>query len=458
MRFSLLALLIFSIFSAPARAEKIKYIVLPDQALAAFTSLVQSAKRSIDIATFIFEPCHASTQVIMETLAAKAKAGVRVRLLLDAVTQPTKSKGNLAAFARKYGIELKWYNRALIHNPGENHRSHVKLMVIDDDSFITGGRNFADEYFGMAEYPNFADRDLMVQGDAARQAARSFDELWESSMGSRPLSRRNDFSSWNAACGTNETAHVNTVKKFLRNARAILGKVPTRTCGRVTFLTDAPDFLSAKYSAQYERGGPMPPFMSPMRMKRKRVTSTILQFLAGVRSRLDMENWCYMPTELLRSAFAKLRARSIPINVITNEDMDGPGVIKYAEEYINNKNVERDITGSEAILQVSRHGSLDNSYALSPKNASFRLHGKVFVRDNEDVIVSSFNIDPRSYHTNLESMVMVENCPSLASDVKAEMRNLAKVYKNDIESGRLAPPRKAGLFGRLVGILGFNLL
>jgi putative cardiolipin synthase len=451
----LAAALILSSLSLPsAHADQLKYIKLPDQALAAFTALANNSKRSIDLTTFIFEPCHASTQVMMEIFAKRSKAGVRVRLLLDEITQSAKEKKNLAAWAEMNGIELRWYHNPIIPNPGQNHRSHAKFMVIDGESYISGGRNIADEYFGMFAGPNFVDRDVMVKGSSAKQAAASFEEIWNAQLTGEPRGRSN-FVPWAQSCGVDESKRVAAAKKFLGNAQNILKAIPQRTCGRVNFLMDAPDFLNMKYDGDRERGQ-FNDYMSEMRMRRKRVTKAMLTMIRGTRSSLDMENWVYMPEYTMHREIKNLRNRKVDINVITNEDMDGPGLIKHAEEYLNGRFARKDSVGTQSVIQISRFGSLNHNYALSPKGATYRLHGKVYVRDNSDTIVSSYNIDPRSYHTNIESAVVVEDCPAFAADAKSGMKDLVNVYVKDIKSGKLPAPRSKDLFARIFGFLGHN--
>lgn len=451
----LAAALILSSFSLPlAHADQLKYIKLPEQALSAFTALANNSKRSIDLTTFIFEPCHASTQVMMEILAKRAKAGVRVRLVLDEITQSSKEKKNLAAWAEMNGIELRWYHNPIIPNPAQNHRSHAKFMVIDGESYISGGRNIADEYFGMYAGPNFVDRDVMVKGASAKQASAYFEELWNAQLTGEPRGRSN-FVPWAQSCGIDESKRVAAAKKFLGNAQNILKAIPQRTCGRVNFLMDAPDFLNARYEGERDQGQ-MTDFMSEMRMRRKRVTKAMLAMLRGTRTSLDMENWVYMPEYSMHREIKNLRKRNVDINVITNEDMDGPGLIKHAEEYLNGRFAKKDSVGTQSVIQISRFGSLTNNYALSPKGATYRLHGKVYVRDNSDSIVSSYNIDPRSYHTNIESAVVVEDCPSFAADVKSGMKDLVNVYVKDVKSGKLPAPKSKDLFSRIFGFLGHN--
>lgn len=449
----LTATLLFASLALPsAHADQLKYIKLPDQAFAAFTALANNSKRSIDLTTFIFEPCHASTQVMMEILAKRARAGVRVRLVLDEITQSGKEKKNLAAWAELNGIDLRWYHNPIIPNPGQNHRSHAKFMVVDDSSYISGGRNIADEYFGMHDGPNFVDRDVMVKGASAKQAAGYFNELWDAQLTGDPRGK-SKFVPWAQSCGKDESKRVAAAKKFLGNAQGILKAIPQRTCGRVNFLMDAPDFLSMKYDGGRERGQSTP-FMSELRMRRKRVTKAMMTMLRGTKQSLDMENWVYMPEYSMHREIKNLRKRNVDINVITNEDMDGPGIIKHAEEYLNSKFARKDTVGSQTVIQISRFGSLTNNYALSPKGATYRLHGKVYVRDNSDSIVSSYNIDPRSYHTNIESAVVVEDCSSFAADVKSGMKDLVRTHVNDINSGKLPKPKAKGLFTRIFGFLG----
>lgn len=444
------------LLSPSASADQLKYIKLPDQALAAFTALANNSKRSIDLTTFIFEPCHASTQLMMEIFAKRAKAGVRVRLVLDEITQSGKEKKNLAAWAELNGIDLRWYHNPIIPNPGQNHRSHAKFMVVDGDSYISGGRNIADEYFGMYAGPNFVDRDVMVKGASAKQASASFEELWNAQLTGEPRGRTK-FVPWAQSCGKDESKRVAAAKKFLGKAQAILKAIPQRTCSRVNFLMDAPDFLNMKYDGPRERGETSN-YMSELRMRRKRVTKAMMAMLRGTRSSLDMENWVYMPDYSMHREIKNLRNRRVDINVITNEDMDGPAILKHAEEFMNSRFARKDSVGTQSVIMVSRFGSLTNNYALSPKGATYRLHGKVYVRDNSDSIVSSYNLDPRSYHTNLESAVVVEDCPLFAGDVKGGMKDLVSAYVKDVKSGKLPAPKAKGLFARIFGFLGHNFL
>ena len=119
MLFSTLALASIFLAAANAKADELKYIAHADEALAAFMGLPNAAERSIDIATFIFEPCHPSGQLMLETLSRKAKAGVRVRVLLDGLTQSKAQVKNLSDYFAKNGMELKFYNLDAIFNYSE---------------------------------------------------------------------------------------------------------------------------------------------------------------------------------------------------------------------------------------------------------------------------------------------------------------------------------------------------
>ncbi len=101
-----IGLLAVSGWSEITSAEQVKYISKSDQALVEFLSLVESAQRSITLATFIFKPCDESTQLVMDALARRAAAGVKVKVVLDSVTQGLETKQPLVDFFYQNGIEL----------------------------------------------------------------------------------------------------------------------------------------------------------------------------------------------------------------------------------------------------------------------------------------------------------------------------------------------------------------
>ena len=51
--------------------------------------------------------------------------------------------------------------------------------------------------------------------------------------------------------------------------------------------------------------------------------------------------------------------------------------------------------------------------------------------DDRDVLVSSWNIDPRSYQTNLESGAVVTGCPGLVADINVQYDQLLRTHKAD---------------------------
>jgi phosphatidylserine/phosphatidylglycerophosphate/cardiolipin synthase-like enzyme len=61
-----------------------------------------------------------------------------------------------------------------------NHRMHNKLLVVDGEVAIFGGRNLADEYFGLNKQYDFRDLDVLTVGPVVGRRARSFDAYWNS--------------------------------------------------------------------------------------------------------------------------------------------------------------------------------------------------------------------------------------------------------------------------------------
>src|SRR5690606_29961747 len=112
--------------------------------------------------------------------------------------------------------------------------------------------------------------------------------------------------------------------------------------------------------------------------------------------------------------------------------------------------------GEMAVLTLpSRGRSLRYTNALTPGDGGqWHLHSKSMVRDHKDVWFGSYNIDPRSYHTNLENGVFVKDCPALAKLIEDDYKEMVRAYEADLrncrtcrgESTRLNPLEAVGAF------------
>ena len=185
----------------------------PD-ALVARLAMIRSARRSIDLQTYIFDEDDAGWLVLRELQAAAAR-GVRVRLLLDQLAALEKVETVAAVASLHAGLELRIYNpvldRVRLSMPMYavasaccwrqlNRRMHSKLLLVDDAIAVTGGRNYQDDYYDWGEGYNFRDRDLLVAGPVAREMAANFAAFWASPR-SVPAERLGDVARYLRAQG-----------------------------------------------------------------------------------------------------------------------------------------------------------------------------------------------------------------------------------------------------------------
>jgi phosphatidylserine/phosphatidylglycerophosphate/cardiolipin synthase-like enzyme len=181
-----------------AQAPRHQVVILdsgPD-ALLARIHLIRSARRSIDLQTYIFDEDD-SAHLVLDELQAAAFRGVKVRVLLDQLSALEKVS-TLAAFAAVHAnFEMRVYNpvldRARLSMPmyavaaaccwGKlNRRMHNKLLLVDETLGITGGRNYQDDYYDWDAAYNFRDRDLLVAGPVARDMEANFEAFWRSPL------------------------------------------------------------------------------------------------------------------------------------------------------------------------------------------------------------------------------------------------------------------------------------
>jgi putative cardiolipin synthase len=446
---SLVTVATFALFISTAHADHVRYLAKPDEALAAFAGAAANARSSIDIATFIFEPCHTSTQVLFGLLEQRARAGVRVRLLLDSLQQKSPREQALADYAAKHGMQVRFYN-----SREPNMRMHIKMFIADGQTYIAGGRNISDEYFGMSRENNYVDRDLMVTGASVRQAQASFEELWTSRDTARRTGKAEAFASWTKFCQADISADVEKAADFLYNrGPAIVNAIPERNCSSVNFYADHYDFGDSTYgNGDSEYHGVDDEYMTAMRLNRKLSTKAVLAFINGARSTLHMENWVYIPVFFLRDAFASLRTKKIEVRVLTNEDIeDGPAFFREAMDYAISYFSAKHSVGTQKVSLISSKGTIGQhqSFELTPPmRIPTHLHGKIFVRDRQDLMVGSFNLDSRSYNTNLESVIQVNGCPELAADAQPYLEGIQKTDSEDRAAGLIPKKKEPSFFAK----------
>ena len=106
---------------------------------------IAAAKSSIAMESYIFNPDPVGIRFI-DALIERVRAGVQVRLHLDAFGSLSLALSTEDSRMRDAGIELKWFNTLRWYKPLRfNRRNHRKLLIIDQKSVWLGGFNIHKE-------------------------------------------------------------------------------------------------------------------------------------------------------------------------------------------------------------------------------------------------------------------------------------------------------------------------
>ena len=149
-----------------------------DQIFPAMLSAIRAAKRTITFETYIYWSGTVGKE-FAEALSERARAGVRVHILLDWVGSQ-KMEEALLEQMRQSGVEihkyhpLRWYTIDRINN-----RTHRKLLVVDGAVGFTGGVGIADEWSGNAQDPgHWRDTHYRLEGPAVAHMQAAFMDNW----------------------------------------------------------------------------------------------------------------------------------------------------------------------------------------------------------------------------------------------------------------------------------------
>src|ERR1043165_8073084 len=127
-----------------ARDNRVEILKNGVQIFPAMLAAIRAARKTINLEFYIYWDGEISRQ-FAEALAERSRAGVAVKVILDAVGSAQMSQW-LIDFMQRNGVELEWYHPLRWYTLSRfNHRTHRKLLIVDGTIGFSGGVGIADE-------------------------------------------------------------------------------------------------------------------------------------------------------------------------------------------------------------------------------------------------------------------------------------------------------------------------
>ena len=139
---------------------------------------IAEARRTVHFETFLWKEGKLG-QRMADAFAAKAREGVKVRLVLDA--QGCRKMGEAArAQMEQAGCEVAWYHPRTLKNIGVlAERDHRKLCILDGRVAWVGGHCIVDEWLGNAQdRQHVRDLSVRLRGPVVHSVQSVFSENW----------------------------------------------------------------------------------------------------------------------------------------------------------------------------------------------------------------------------------------------------------------------------------------
>ncbi len=320
--------------------------------LSAMVHDIAAARTRVWLETYIFFD-DAVGRAVADALKERARAGVEVRVLCDAIG----SQWTSSLFFRE--LEHAGVQVHIFHSLWEacwrfsflrvlNRRDHRKLLVIDDRVAYFGGMNIADPGAVLASHPpshlprSLGWRDVHVRlvGPQQAEVAESFDRSWRAAHGER----------------------------VPRRPRAYRHAVLTQGGESIQFFDSGPGRRQTHAARLFTRF---------LKLAQRSITLSMAYFL---------------PVGPVLTALLKAPRRHVRVQVVVPGDSDVP-LVQSATRHLYDRLLRRKVRIYE------RQGHM--------------LHSKVMVVDDDWSVVGSSNLDARSLYLNHEFLAVIHS-PQLA--------------------------------------------
>jgi cardiolipin synthase A/B len=158
--------------------NKVETLLNGDEIFPAMLQAIREAKKTITFETYIYWSGQVGKE-FARALSERARAGVKVHILLDWVGSQKIEKELIAEMARA-GVEIRRYHALHWYTLDRlNNRTHRKILVADGRVGFTGGVGIADEWSGHAQdKDHWRDTHYRIEGPVVAQLQAAFLDNW----------------------------------------------------------------------------------------------------------------------------------------------------------------------------------------------------------------------------------------------------------------------------------------
>jgi putative cardiolipin synthase len=414
-----------------------QHITLVDNGVAAIKKrldMIASAKQTIDVQYFIYNVDRVG-RLFSQALIQKAQEGAKVRIMVDTSSTVLELNKIFIDELEKQGIdkngqhniEIRYYNATnMLQVVSLNYRSHKKVIIIDNKQAVTGGRNMADEYFGLSSEYNFLDMDMFVEGSIVDSMTTDFQDFWDSPIVSDPPKAKAPELQDTGNGILDDQNYEDALKKYKKNLvdahdftvqsesdRALLTQIEQQgakaleqvsydgICNNLIYAADHPGIGSRDNTRVLTNA-----LISEVKLAAENLKSN-----QAVPNKMLLESPYFIHNETLIGLVDDLKANNVGLEVMTNSlaSTDAFYTVAASSQRI------APILANGAKISIYGGSSAANKFTAEPlsQKATWGTHAKRAVIGNT-IMIGTFNIDPRSNNLNAEMALICRDNPEAA--------------------------------------------
>ena len=385
-------------------------------------ALIRAAEKSIDLQYYTIHD-DVSANLLLEALILAAQRGVRVRFLIDNISMSEVDR-TLTILDGVKNIEIRVFNpivtrhqsylsriTGFISDFGKAFkRMHNKALIADNQLAIIGGRNLGDEYFEAHSDNNYKDADMLTAGPITARISQSFDRYWNGDDTFPITLLRKPVHAQQEIDGLRQElkAHWEKEAKTEGGKKTLLSNLSERLKRGEVGLIWAKAELRADEPEKINEH-PDDAISKPK--------DSLQKLTENAKEEFVIISPYFVPREEGVAWLTGLAARDIKVRILTNS-LSSTDVIAVHTGYRRYR--ETLIKGGVELYEFKaiddKHPKQRLFGGTAPANAS--LHAKMYIVDRKDLLIGSFNLDPRSESLNTEIALLVHSAEIAAPALK----------------------------------------